>query len=433
MKSRPPKAGTARRRPNTDKAPAGQISAERIARRMARAGVASRRDAEAMIAAGRVTLNGKPVDSPAINVGMADRICVDGQPIPDIERTRLWLFHKPAAMLTTSRDPEGRRTVFEALPRELPRVIAVGRLDFNTEGLLLLTNDGGLARHLELPSTGWLRRYRVRAHGDVTQADLDRLADGIAVDGVLYGSIEATLERRQGANTWMTLGLREGKNREVRNVLGALGLTVNRLIRVSYGPFQLGALNPGAVLEVRGRHLREQLGETLVAEAGCNFDAPVTKPFSNKPVSKGEDEPPKPARRDERPVNAKRRAQQKRAEALDRLQTRPHGPDADKTPARPQRRNRASNVWMAPGARPTAPAAHGDDDKAAKPKRYGKGTARPNRGTPSKTQAKRLAAQKAERHDPVNDRPAAAKAKSGTKPAHRSKSRKGKPHADRRR
>ncbi|MCC0030981.1 MAG: pseudouridine synthase [Brucellaceae bacterium] len=374
---------------------------ERIARRMARAGVASRRDAEQMIEDGRVTLNGQPVTSPAVNVTMTDRILVDGQPIPDIERTRLWLFHKPAGMITTNRDPEGRRTVFDALPRELPRVIAVGRLDFNTEGLLLLTNDGGLARQLELPSTGWLRRYRVRAHGKVTQADLDRLAEGIAVDGVLYGAIEAELEREQGSNAWLTLGLREGKNREVRNVLGALGLEVNRLIRISYGPFQLGSLEPGAVMEVRGRHLREQLGEKLVAAAGCNFDAPVMQPFSNKPVTKDAEEKPAPARAPRQPDNAKRRAERQRTDALDRLDTRKpgRGERDEKHPMSRDKRRRAANVWMAPGARPTPPAKPGEEGEAKKPKRYGKGTSRPNRGTPSKTQAARLAAEDRERSE----------------------------------
>lgn len=387
MKSLPPNS-----RPE---APGG----ERIARRMARAGVASRRDAEQMIEDGRVTLNGKLLTSPAVNVTMTDRILIDGQPIPDIERTRLWLFHKPAGMITTSRDPEGRKTVFEALPADLPRVITVGRLDFNTEGLLLLTNDGGLARQLELPATGWLRRYRVRAHGTITQADLDRLADGIAVDGVLYGAIEAVLEREQGSNVWLTLGLREGKNREVRQVLGALGLDVNRLIRVSYGPFQLGALEPGAVMEVRGRHLREQLGEKLVTAAGCNFDAPVTRPFTNKPVKGEPDTAPPPERAPERPVNARRRAEQKRSDALDRLDTRKPGRgERDEThPMSRDKRRRAANVWMAPGARPTPPAKPGEEGEAGKAKRYGKGTSRPNRGTPSKTQARRLSAQAEER------------------------------------
>ncbi|WP_139104354.1 pseudouridine synthase, partial [Agrobacterium tumefaciens] len=233
---------------------------ERISKIMARAGVASRRDIERMIMEGRVSLNGVKLDTPVMNATLSDKIEVDGMPIRGAERTRLWLYHKPAGLVTTNSDPEGRPTVFDNLPGELPRVLSIGRLDINTEGLLLLTNDGGLSRVLELPTTGWLRRYRVRAHGEVDQAALDKLKEGIAVDGVLYGAIDATLDRTQGHNVWITMGLREGKNREIKNVLGALGLEVNRLIRISYGPFQLGDLPEGKVLEVRGRMLRDQLG-----------------------------------------------------------------------------------------------------------------------------------------------------------------------------
>lgn len=250
-------------------------AAERIAKRMARAGLCSRRDAERWIEAGRVEVNGKRLTSPALTVTESDNILVDGKPLPMIERTRLWLHNKRSGTVTTARDPEGRRTVFETLPKELPRVLTVGRLDINTEGLLLLTNDGGLSRALELPSTGWLRRYRVRAHGRVTQEQLDALKDGIAVDGVLYGSIEAQLEREQGSNVWLTFAMREGKNREVKNVLSALDLDVNRLIRISYGPFQLGDLPEGGVVEVRSRTLRDQLGGKLIAQSGANFDAPL--------------------------------------------------------------------------------------------------------------------------------------------------------------
>ena len=254
-----------------DDAPSG----ERIAKRLARIGVASRRDAERMIEGGRIAVNGRTLDTPATLVTNADRITLDGEVLPAPERTRLWLMHKPAGLVTTAHDPEGRPTVFDALPGDMPRAISVGRLDINTEGLLLLTNDGGLARVLELPSTGWLRRYRVRAHGRVRQAELDELRHGMAVDGVFYGAIEAELEREQGSNMWLTLGLREGKNREVKNVLGALGLEVNRLIRVSYGPFQLGELEPGAVREIRGRALRDQLGSRLIEAAGADFDADI--------------------------------------------------------------------------------------------------------------------------------------------------------------
>jgi 23S rRNA pseudouridine2605 synthase len=249
-------------------------SGERIAKVLARAGLASRRDAEEMVVQGRVAVNGRIINSPALDVTANDVISVDGKPLPPRERTRLFLYHKPRALMTTHADPEGRPTVFDTLPDGLPRLISVGRLDFNTEGLLLLTNDGGLARVLELPETGWLRRYRVRAHGEVTQAQLDQLRDGVEVDGVKYGPIDATLERDQGANVWLVFAIREGKNREVRNVLSHLGLEVNRLIRISYGPFQLGEIGEGAVEEVKTRVLREQLGERVIAKASADFATP---------------------------------------------------------------------------------------------------------------------------------------------------------------
>ena len=247
---------------------------DRIAKVIARAGLASRREAEAWIAAGRVTVNGEVIASPARNVTAADRIAVDGEPLPTRERTRLFLYHKQRGLLTTHADPGGRPTIFSVLPKELPRLISVGRLDLNTEGLLLLTNDGGLARALELPATGWLRRYRVRAHGSVAQAQLDALRRGITIDGVRYGEIEATVDRSQGSNVWLTFAIREGKNREVKNVLGHLGLAVNRLIRVSFGPFRLGDLSEGAIEEVKTRTLRDQLGDRIAALAGADFSGP---------------------------------------------------------------------------------------------------------------------------------------------------------------
>jgi 23S rRNA pseudouridine2605 synthase len=250
-------------------------SGERIAKVLSRAGLASRRDAEEWIVQGRVTVNGRVINSPALDVTGNDVVTVDGKPLPPRERTRLFLYHKPRGLMTTHADPEGRPTVFDNLPEGLPRLISVGRLDFNTEGLLLLTNDGGLARALELPETGWLRRYRVRAHGEVTQAQLDQLKQGVEIDGVKYGPIEATLERDSGANVWLVFAIREGKNREVRNVMSHLGLEVNRLIRVSYGPFQLAELPEGAVEEVKTRVLREQLGEKIASLAGANFDLPI--------------------------------------------------------------------------------------------------------------------------------------------------------------
>ncbi|MBJ7577511.1 pseudouridine synthase [Devosia sp. MC532] len=249
-------------------------AADRLAKVIARAGLCSRRDAEGWIADGRISVNGKKVITPAFNVTSRDKIEVDGLPLAARQGTRVWLYNKPAGLVVTEKDPEGRPTIFEALDRMgLPRVLTVGRLDINTEGLLLLTNDGGLKRVLELPATGWLRRYRVRAYGHVTQAQLDALKHGITVDGIQYGPITATLEREQGHNVWMVLGLREGKNREVKNVLGSLGLEVNRLIRVSYGPFQLGDLAEGGVEMVKSRMLRDQLGKKLAESAGVDFES----------------------------------------------------------------------------------------------------------------------------------------------------------------
>ncbi len=232
---------------------------ERIAKVMARAGLCSRRDAERWIEAGRVSVNGTVLDSPAFTVGESDKIIVDGKPLPQAEQTRLFLYHKPSGLVTTARDEQGRATVFDRLPQALPRVVSVGRLDLNTEGLLLLTNDGGLSRYLELPSTGWKRRYRVRVFGDVNLQRLENLKKGITVDGVKYKSIEATLDKDEGPNSWVTVTLTEGKNREIRRVMEALGLKVNRLIRTSYGPFQLGNLEKGAAKEVPRKILREQV------------------------------------------------------------------------------------------------------------------------------------------------------------------------------
>jgi 23S rRNA pseudouridine2605 synthase len=234
--------------------------AERIAKLIARAGLCSRREAEHMIEAGRVSINGAVLASPAINADEKDDIRVDGKPLPAAERARLWRYHKPAGLVTTHRDERGRDTVFAHLPKELPRVVSAGRLDLNSEGLLLLTNDGGLARALELPERGWLRRYRVRVHGLPDASALSALERGLTVAGVRYGPIKATLDKRQGANAWLTVSLAEGKNREVRRVMEHLGLGVTRLIRVAYGPFQLGLLARGEAAEVPAKVMREQLG-----------------------------------------------------------------------------------------------------------------------------------------------------------------------------
>lgn len=252
-----------------------EFQGERIAKVMARVGLCSRRDAEAWIAAGRVSVNGKLIASPALNVTKRDRVVVDGKPLPMRERTRLFRYYKPRGLMTTNRDPEGRPTLFEKLPKDLPRVVTVGRLDFNSEGLLLLTNDGGLARVLELPATGWLRRYRVRAKGRTRPEQLEALRKGVTVDGIAYGPMEAVLDREQGSNVWLTVGLREGKNREVRKVLGSIGLEVNRLIRISYGPFQLSEMKEGTVEEVKTAILREQISGSLAREAGADFDTPL--------------------------------------------------------------------------------------------------------------------------------------------------------------
>ncbi|MGO4639444.1 pseudouridine synthase [Mesorhizobium sp. 2RAF45] len=437
-----PQGASAGFKPRPRPAEATEEASERIAKRLARAGLASRRDAEELIAAGRVKVNGRALTSPAFNVMPGDIIHLDGMEIPPIERTRLFLFHKPAGVVTTNRDPEGRKTVFDVLPAELPRLMTIGRLDINTEGLLLLTNDGGLSRVLELPATGWLRRYRVRVHGKVEESALAGLREGIAVDGVFYGAIEASLDREQGSNAWLTIGLREGKNREVKNILGALGLDVTRLIRISYGPFQLEDLPEGHVLEIKGRVLRDQLGERLVEESGANFDAEIAKPFSNKPVRRTEVREPEPERpkftRDgeRRPIgegglikNRKRR-EGSRDEALGKLSTspdrgerpeksfgergsrperggfgdkprgsfgdkprggfgdKPRGGFGGKKSEREQRPieppgQRKANVWMAPGARPIGKGrAEADAAKAAEAKAR-KASFKPSYGKPA--------------------------------------------------
>lgn len=240
---------------------------DRIAKVLARAGVASRREAERMIEAGRVTVNGKTIDSPALNVIGKDKITVDGKPVSEPEPSRLWLYHKPPGLVTTTRDEKGRATIFDNLPEDMPRVMSVGRLDLNSEGLLLLTNDGGIKRKLELPSTGWLRKYRVRVNGRPKDEDFAPLRKGLVIDGERFLPMDVSLDRQQGANAWLTIGLREGKNREIRRAMEDIGFSVNRLLRVSYGPFQLGSLKPGEVEEIRRRVMRDQLGLDAEPEA----------------------------------------------------------------------------------------------------------------------------------------------------------------------
>ncbi len=261
---------------------------ERIAKVLARRGVASRRDAERMILAGRVQVDGKRVDTPAVNIAPDARITVDGTPVRAAEPTRLWLYHKAPGLVTTERDEQGRDTVFDALRADLPRVMSVGRLDLNSEGLLLLTNDGELKRRLELPATGWLRRYRVRINGRPQDSAFDPLREGIEVDGEQFLPMQITLDRQKGANAWLTIGLREGRNREIRRAIEDIGFTVNRLIRLSYGPFQLGQLKAGEVLEIKRRVLRDQLGDELsegldlsgegTGEGGGKRDKPTRRP-----------------------------------------------------------------------------------------------------------------------------------------------------------
>lgn len=289
----------------------GDAGGDRIAKWLARAGVASRRDVERMIAEGLVTVDGVKLTTPAFKVSPGMKIAVDGKLIGAQEPPRMWRYHKPAGLVTSHKDPEGRPTVFSKLPLSLPRVISVGRLDYNSEGLLLLTNDGGLARRLELPQSGWIRRYRARVFGKLEQNDLDRLKDGVTIDGVSYGPVEATLDRAHATYPWVTVAIREGKNREVRKLMEYLGVRVARLIRLSFGPFMLGQLAPGQVEEVPARVMKATLGNeggksAAPPPAPAKSEAQV-RPMEKKPFrpkwTRGESQPvtsPPPRRRDKR-------------------------------------------------------------------------------------------------------------------------------------
>lgn len=239
---------------------------ERIAKVVARAGICSRREAERYIEQGRIAVNGQILTSPAVVVTRDDVITVDQKPLPAKEKTRVWRYYKPAGLVTSHKDPEGRPTVFDSLPDTLPRVISIGRLDLNSEGLLLLTNDGEFARQMELPSTGWIRRYRVRIHGEMTPEIMEKLAGGVTVEGVRYAGVQVVVDKKQGSNTWLTVALKEGKNREIRRLMEFFGFQVTRLIRISYGPFQLGNLEKGAVDEISGKALQEQIGGKITIE-----------------------------------------------------------------------------------------------------------------------------------------------------------------------
>ncbi|MFN3955242.1 MAG: pseudouridine synthase [Pararhodobacter sp.] len=335
-----PRAGTERparpakpSRQPADKAPAGGASAtpagsERIAKVLARAGIASRREAEAMILAGRVAVNGVQIETPALNTAPQDRITVDGQPLRAAEPPRLWLYHKPAGLVTTARDEKGRATVFDDLPADMPRVMSVGRLDLNSEGLLLLTNDGEIKRRLELPTTGWLRKYRVRVKGTPDNATFEPLRKGIVIEGERFAPMIVSLDRQQGANAWITIGLREGRNREIRRAMEALGLQVNRLIRISFGPFQLGDLAPGAVEELRARVLRDQLGLTTGDEGADSANGQArTKP--GKPAQPG-------ARAGTRPGPVKTSAPKAAAPKAGPAQNRPGKATDEEAKSRPR-------------------------------------------------------------------------------------------------
>ena len=368
---------------------------ERIAKVMARAGVASRRDAERMIVDGRVAVNGKPVASPALDVLPTDRVTLDGKPIDAPQPARMWLYYKPLGLVTSEKDEKGRQTVFDTLPEGMPRVMSVGRLDMNSEGLLLLTNDGGLKRRLELPSTGWLRKYRVRVNGRPNDATFDPLRRGVTIDGEDFLPMDISLDRQQGANAWLTVGLREGRNREIRRAMDEVGLIVNRLIRVSYGPFRLNTMKPGDVVEVKQRVLKEQLGDSgddRPTRAGAGADRKARPPrregsggYDRKPRAEGAsfDRKPRPPRAEGEGFDRKPRAprpegsggydRKPRAEGAGGYDRKPRPPRAEGEGF--ERKPRAPRAEGSGGydRKPRAEGAGGYDRKPRPPRAEGEG------------------------------------------------------------
>lgn len=341
---------------------------DRIAKVMARAGVASRREAERMIVEGRVTVNGKVIDSPALDVLPFDRITVDGKKLEEPQQTRLWLYYKPIGLVTSQSDEKGRQTIFDALPRDLPRVMTVGRLDLNSEGLLLLTNDGELKRQLELPSTGWLRRYRVRVNGQPSDLTFAPLRRGATVEGEEFAPMEIRLDSQQGANAWLTVGIREGKNREIRRAMSHVGLQVNRLIRIGYGPFKLTGLEKNEVTEVKRRVLRDQLGGLLTGEATEKErdHRPHGADRAQKPRRPGAAQDGRPARA-ERPVKDGARVFGGTIRRDDDRPQRPYKPREDGAGPRPDKPARAGG-WQekrAAGGRDAA-----GEERAGRPSRH---------------------------------------------------------------